>query len=80
MAVRFARGEERCQCLQCLLVPLQRQQRQPFISQAFYSRSDKLNTNFQHGIPEPRLFFVPLLVSVAQWSVAGHRVRAPSII
>ena len=33
-----------------------RQQRQSFISQAFYPRSDKLNTNFQHGFSADETF------------------------
>ena len=41
----------------------QRQQRQPFISQAFYSRSDKLNTNFQHGFSAAETFLCSSVVS-----------------
>ena len=41
----------------------QRQQRQPFISQAFYSRSDKLNTNFQHGFSAAETLLCSSVVS-----------------
>ena len=58
-----------------VLVPLQRQQRQPFISQAFYSRSDKLNTNFQHGFSAAETF---LCAASAGSSVVSGRTQGSS--
>lgn len=59
-----------------MLVPLQRQQRQPFISQAFYSRSDKLNTNFQHGFSAAETFLCA--ASVPGSSVVSGRTQGSS--
>ena len=61
MAVRFARGEREVPMQRCHYS--QRQQRQPFISQAFYSRSDKLNTNFQHGFSAAETLLCSSVVS-----------------
>ena len=69
MAVKFAGGELRS----CHLG--QRQQRQPFISQGFYPRSDKLNTNFQHGFSADETF---LCASGLSGSVVSGRTQSSS--